>query len=164
MSTPPDLNKVTDDEARSILQEAIPKATFGFPVTAFKKAAAAGGKRAGVTKNKVDSFGAFHILGISVPHMSGEYVPIYGKVENREDMVRIGQGTADLRYRACFPANKTGVDCWHTTLDIEYNKNAISAEQLVMLFNYGGFVCGVGEWRPEKGGSYGRFRVATETA
>jgi hypothetical protein len=36
----------------------------------------------------------------------------------------------------------------------------MSAEQVLNLFNTAGFACGVGEWRPERDGSNGRFRVA----
>jgi hypothetical protein len=32
-------------------------------------------------------------------------------------------------------------------------------EQIVNLFNIGGFACGVGEWRPGKDGSNGMFHV-----
>ena len=73
----------------------------------------------------------------------------------REYMVRIGMGTADIRYRGEFKK-------WSTTLHIRYNSNAMSAEQIVNLFNVAGFACGVGEWRPQKDGSYGCFHVATE--
>ena len=67
-------------------------------------------------------------------------------------MVRIGMGVADLRYRGEFKQ-------WSTTLNIRYNANVMSMEQIVNLFNIGGFSCGVGEWRPEKGGSNGMFHV-----
>ena len=70
----------------------------------------------------------------------------------REDMVRIGMGTADLRYRGEFKN-------WATTLTIRYIPFAISMEQIINLFNVGGFSCGVGEWRPEKGGSFGMYHV-----
>ena len=33
------------------------------------------------------------------------------------------------------------------------------ASVILMLFNLGGFACGVGEWRAEKGGSFGMFHV-----
>jgi hypothetical protein len=77
---------------------------------------------------------------------------IEGHPDMREDMVRIGMGTADLRYRGEF---KT----WATTLHIRYNARAMSMEQIVNLFNIGGFACGVGEWRPGRDGSNGMFHV-----
>lgn len=125
--------------------EDVQNAKFGFPVVAFKSAAVDGGYQSKVTSNKTTSRGAFHI--------NGEFVEIEGEPEMREDMVRIGMGTADLRYRAEFKQ-------WSVVLDIRYNANAMSMEQIINLFNIGGFACGIGEWRPAKDGQYGMFHVA----
>ncbi|MDL2253749.1 hypothetical protein LJC49_06725 [Ruminococcaceae bacterium OttesenSCG-928-I18] len=120
-------------------------AKFGFPTVAFKASAVAAGYRAGVTKDKVSTNGAFHI--------DGEFVEIQGATpEMREDMVRVGMGTADIRYRGEFRG-------WFAEITVKYNATAISAEQIVNLFNLGGFACGIGEWRPEKGGTSGMFHV-----
>lgn len=119
-------------------------ARFGFPSTAFKASAVSAGYRGGVTKDRVSTNAAFHIMG--------DMVEIAGTPEMREDMVRIGMGTADLRYRGEF---KT----WSAQIPIRYNQAVFTAEQIVNLFNLGGFGCGVGEWRPEKGGSFGMYHV-----
>lgn len=140
----PDLDGLSDEKAAEIIDKAIPNAKFGFPTVGIKAAAASGGFRSKVTKNKTDARAAFHLQGI--------YAVIEGTPQIREDMVKIGQGTADLRYRGEFPT-------WQTSLTVEYNERAMSAEQIVNLFNIGGFACGIGEWRPEKGGDYGRYHV-----
>lgn len=119
-------------------------ARFGFPSVAFKASAVAAGYRTGVTKDKVSMNAAFHI--------DGEFVEIKGTPEMREDMVRVGMGAADIRYRGEFKE-------WSATFRVKYNASAISLEQLVNLFNLGGFACGLGEWRPEKGGQYGMYHV-----
>lgn len=119
-------------------------ARFGFPATSVKAAAVAAGYRSGVTKDKVSMNAAFHI--------DGEYIEIQGVPEMREDMVRVGMGTADIRYRGEFKN-------WRSTFETKYNASAISLEQLVNLFNLGGFACGLGEWRLEKGGAFGMFHV-----
>lgn len=119
-------------------------ARFGFPSVAFKASAVSAGYRSGVTKDKVSMNAAFHI--------DGELVEIKGVPEMREDMVRIGMGTADIRYRGMFSE-------WSATFRVKYNASAISLEQLVNLINLGGFACGLGEWRPEKGGQFGMFHV-----
>lgn len=124
---------------------AVGGAKFGFPATAFKASAVAAGFRAGVLKNKVIANGAFHIMG--------EFVEINGTPQMREDMVRVGMGTADIRYRGEFPA-------WSTTVTIRYNASVLTLDQIVNLFNLGGFACGVGEWRPEKGGTNGMYHIA----
>lgn len=123
-----------------------PDGGFGFPAHAFKLAAVtAVSQISGLTK--VFTKGTFQV------NLREELVPIEGELLMREDMVRIGMGVADIRYRGAF-AN------WATTLDIEYNAQAISAEQIANLLNTAGFAVGVGEWRPEKNGRHGMFRVA----
>jgi len=124
--------------------EDIENGVFGFPVTAFKEAAVSGSYRSGVIDKMTVARSAFHIVG--------EFAVIEGFPEMREDMVRIGQNGTDIRYRGEFKK-------WSTVLHIRYNPRAMSLEQIVNLFNVGGFACGVGEWRPEKGGSNGMFHV-----
>jgi len=133
------------DEAYTAVMEAAAAACFGFPTVAFKAAAVAGaGFVDGITK--VGTRGAFHVRG--------EYAQIIGPPPvMREDMVRVGMGTADLRYRPMWEE-------WEVVLTIDVNTTAMSVEQVVNLFNVGGFACGVGEYRPEKNGSWGRFTVA----
>ena len=128
-------------------EEDINKAEFGFPTLAFKSAAVDAGYQQGILAKKTTARGAFRILG--------EFARIEAKPEIREDMVRIGMGTADIRYRAEFKD-------WSTTLTIQYNPKVMSLEQIVNLLNIGGFACGVGEWRPGKDGSFGTFHVARE--
>lgn len=120
------------------------EARFGFPSTAFKASAVSGAYRAKITKDKVSMNGAFHILG--------DFVEIEGAPKMREDMVKIGMGTADIRFRGEFPV-------WSAILPVKYNTGVLSLDQLVNMFNLGGFSVGVGEWRPEKGGSYGMYEV-----
>ena len=116
--------------------------TYGFPAVAFKAAAV----RAGTYCEMKMVFlrGAFHV--------EGDLVHVEGEPQRREDMVRVGMGTADIRYRPEFPK-------WATELDVSYNSRALAAEQIVNLFEIAGFAVGVGEWRPEKDGQFGRFRV-----
>ena len=116
---------------------------YGFPCVAFKSAAVGACRFTEGVKMTV-ARGAFHVVG--------ELAEIEGKPSMREDMVRVGMGTADIRYRGEFKA-------WATTLTITYNAAALSVEQIVNLYNLAGFGIGVGEWRPEKDGSYGRFHV-----
>jgi hypothetical protein len=123
-------------------------ARFGFPSVAFKAAALSGGYRAGMIPNKVSVAGAFHI--------DAEYAEIKGLPIPREDMVKLAgpQRVSDIRFRAEFKE-------WSTTLLIKYNESEISPEQIVNLFQIGGFSCGCGEWRIEKNGQYGSFQVKT---
>jgi len=89
-------------------------------------------------------------------HIEGDMVAILGDdPEPREDMVRVGMGTADIRYRAQFAA-------WGALLPVTLNNGMLSLEQLVNLFDAAGFGIGIGEWRPQRDGQYGRFKVADE--
>ena len=42
---------------------------------------------------------------------------------------------------------------------VEYVASFITLDQVLNLFNHGGFSVGVGDWRPEKNGQHGRFKV-----
>lgn len=119
-------------------------AKFGLPTIAFKAAAIDAGYQQKVLDKKTTARGAMHIVG--------EYAVIEGYPAMRDDMVRVGMGTADIRFRAEYKE-------WSTTLKIRYNANAISLEQIVNLLNYGGFANGVGEWRPGRDGNNGTFHV-----
>ena len=120
-----------------------PEGGHGFPCVAFKAAAVSACRFTDGIK-MTEARGAFHV--------NGELARIEGEASMREDMVRIGMGTADIRYRGEFRD-------WRTTLTITYNADVFSQAQIVNLFNLAGFGVGVGEWRPEKDGSYGRFHV-----
>lgn len=136
---------------------------YGFPSVAFKGAAVtAGTSVAGITK--IAARQAFHVLGEDVD-VAGAFdgtrsrhnlVRIEGcEPQMREDMVRVGMGTADIRYRGEFAD-------WHAKVLVRYNRNVLSESQILNLLNTAGFAVGVGEWRPEKDGAAGMFHVATE--
>ena len=120
-----------------------PDGGYGFPSVAFKNAAVSACRFSDGVKMTV-ARGAFHI--------DGELVQIIGEPRPREDMVRVGMGTADIRYRGEFPE-------WEAKLTVSYNSSVFSPEQIMNLFNLAGFGVGVGEWRPEKNGQFGRFHV-----
>lgn len=125
----------------------LPNGKPGFPTIAFKQAAVSAGGRFSDGLKMTELRGSFFI--------DGELAEIKGEPSMREDMVRVGMGTADIRYRPEFKQ-------WRVTLPIKYNADKISLEQLVNLFDLAGFGVGVGEWRPEKDGQYGMFHVVTE--
>ena len=126
-------------------------ARFGFPVTAIKQATISSAYRNGSTKDMASLRGAFFIAGEG----SELLAEVKGSVPTmREDMVRVGMGVADIRFRGEF-AN------WYMDLQVSYNANgAYTLDQIINLINVGGFSCGIGEWRPEKDGNYGMYHVA----
>jgi hypothetical protein len=124
-----------------------PDGGYGFPSIAFKNAAVSACRFTDGTKMTV-ARGAFHVEGEYVKIEDAEPMP-------REDMVKIAMGTSDIRYRAEFQG-------WTAKVRVTYNTRVLSAAQIINLFNLAGFGVGVGEWRPERDGQFGRFHVATE--
>lgn len=126
-------------------------ARFCFPVTAFKQAAISAAYRMGWTKDKMSMRGAFYIDGDE-----NQMIEIKGEPPvMREDMCKVGMGVADIRFRGEFRN-------WYADMTISYNNNGqYTLEQIVNIINAGGYVCGVGEWRPERDGQFGMFHVTS---
>lgn len=146
--------EVSNDMSEEAIEEAFAEAIgndakFCFPVTAIKQAAISAAYRQGWSKDKVSLRGAFFIESDAAG-----MVEIKGDVPRmREDMVRIGMGTADIRYRGEFPN-------WYADIVVSYNVNGqYSLENIVNMINAGGYICGIGEWRPEKDGQYGMYHI-----
>lgn len=148
----PKFDGLTDEQAADVLAEVIPQSKFGFPTLAFKAAALdAGYQQGALVRNagtgdlaKTTARGAFQVIG--------EFAVIEGTPTPREDIGRVGMGSADLRYRAEFKS-------WSTEITIRFNASVITTEQIINLFSLGGFANGVGDWRPARDGSFGTFHV-----
>ncbi len=140
----------TEEEAESAFNTAIQNgARFGFPVTALKQAAISASFRKGWSKDKASLRGVFFIDG-----GWGDMMEIVSDPPvMREDMVKVGMGTADLRYRGEFRN-------WSATFTLKYDVNGqYKLDKLVNMLNAGGVVCGIGEWRPERDGQFGMYHV-----
>lgn len=125
---------------------------YGFPVIAFKAA----------------SVGACRFFGKSMPmtlarqciFFDAEFskadgqklARITGDPHMREDVVRVGMGGSDLRYRPEFTE-------WQTSIDVIYVKSMLTRESVLSLIDAGGLGVGVGEWRPEKKGDFGTYQI-----
>lgn len=127
-------------------------ARFGFPVTALKQAAISASFRKGWSKDKMSLRGVFFIDG-----GFGEFMEIKSDPPiMREDMVKVGMGTADLRYRGEFQN-------WSAEFIVKYDANGqYDLSSIINMINAGGTVCGLGEWRVERDGQFGMFHVAAE--
>jgi len=128
---------------------------YGFPAGGIKKAITAAGYRV-CDIPMTQSNGWFFIQGepcIEDGFSSVDCVEIIGTPQMRTDVVHIGQGKSDLRYRAEF------VD-WKMDLLIDFQPDRISLKSLVNLIDHAGDGVGIGEWRVEKKGDWGRFQVA----
>lgn len=135
-----------DGQPEKPTEKDVEKGRFGFPAVAFKAAAVTAVTTTG---------GMTKVMARQCFHLIGEHVPILGGPPSmREDMVRVGMGTADIRHRGEF-------NPWAAILPVAFNANALSAEQVINLIHAGGFGVGIGEWRPERDGVYGRYHVAS---
>jgi len=119
----------------------------GFPANGFKKGMVRAGKLLGY--NMTDIKGVFYVTPDE-----GDLIELHGDHSMREDVVRNATGVPDIRHRAQYPE-------WTADLNIVYNANSISAEELAKLLEVAGFSCGIGEWRPEKSnsGSWGLYEL-----
>ena len=128
----------------------MPDGAPGFPAGAFKQAAIRGAKALGMVMT--DARTSFFVHGVYSERDGRELVKLTGVLTPREDMVRVGMGTADIRYRA-------QVWPWSATVEISHNAGVISAEQIAQMLDTAGYGVGIGDWRPEKDGEFGRFKV-----
>lgn len=147
----------TDEELAEKFDKAIQNgARFGFPANSIKIAANSGAFRLGWVSNKMGLRGAYFVRGVmSDGSVNGEFIEIRGDIPTmREDMVTIGKGGTDIRYRGEFKN-------WYSDIEIEYNASGdVTLEQIINCLNAGGYAAGIGEWRPEKDGHNGMFEVA----
>lgn len=128
-----------------------PQGWDGFPAAGFKAAMIRGAKMIGmVMKDTQTSF------FVKADCEETQLVEIIGSCRMRTDMVRVGMGAADLRYRPEYLN-------WSANLTIEFNAGMISVDQIYQLIKAAGYGCGIGEMRPEKGKfNFGRFILSQE--
>lgn len=128
----------------------LPDGSDGFPATAFK-AAIVNACTLFDSMTKVAAKQSIFVHGVGPDQL----IPIVGEPYMREDQVRIGQGTTDLRFRACYPE-------WSADLTIRYVTVAITRESVLALVDAAG-LGGVGEWRPSAPksatGTFGQFAI-----
>jgi hypothetical protein len=124
---------------------------YGFPATGFKKATVGGARFYGkdVKMTELRQF-MFFVGEIGVDGI--QLVRIDGEPQMREDVVRVGNNGADLRYRPEFLQ-------WRAVLDVIYVKSALTRGSVLSLVDAAGMGVGVGEWRPEKHGTSGTYRI-----
>jgi len=129
----------------------LPDGSYGFPAIAFKAAIVSASRFYGkdvtmvMLRQSVFTRGERGVDGQML-------VRIEGEPQCREDVVTVGMKGHDLRYRPQFTE-------WAATLEVAYVKSSLTRESIVSLIEAAGMGVGVGEWRPEKNGDFGTFRV-----
>lgn len=123
---------------------------IGIPLTAFKASLiGAAHKDFGLEKTLLRKalFIPSDDSGRVVPIEADDYVV-------REDIVRVGANQTDIRYRPQF-------NNWRCKIVAEIDTELLQPGDIANLVNRAGFSVGIGEWRPEKGGEFGRFELDT---
>jgi hypothetical protein len=123
----------------------------GIPVQSFKQALVSASRFYGRSVSMV-ALRQFVFFSGEIGDDGRALARIDGEPEKREDVVRVGRGGTDLRYRPQFRE-------WSTKLDVTYVTSALTRNSLLSLIDAGGMGVGVGEWRPERDGDFGCFRI-----
>ena len=66
--------------------------------------------------------------------------------------VRVSTSTV-MRTRCVIPEG------WTTTVSLTINEDFCDVDEVIRWMEYSGYAVGLGDWRPAKGGQYGRFEV-----
>lgn len=84
-------------------------------------------------------------------------IDMFGKPMMSMEMVRSSDmaKTPDVRTRAIFPE-------WCCKIEIEFVSTLLKPNQIVNLLAAAGMIVGIGDWRPQKGGSHGKFAIVEE--
>ena len=156
LSEQPEPGKDDEEAEANYLAALEAGAHFGFPVTGIKQSIIMGAKRGGLDVVATELRASFFLAGgtdastVDLAEIITPEPPVM-----REDMVKVGgmSKTADIRHRPEFHD-------WRIPLKLTYNKNGkYSLEQIMNCVNVGGFACGIGEWRPERDGQFGMYRL-----
>jgi hypothetical protein len=126
---------------------------YGVPAVAFKQATISAARfYKSVKMSELKQ--ALFFRGLLTKADPQQLVEIHGEPEMREDVVRLGGigRSADLRYRPEFRE-------WRAELEIEFVASLLSEDSVLSLLGAGGLGVGVCEWRPEKGGDFGRYEI-----
>lgn len=85
--------------------------------------------------------------------VEGELLPLrFSECRMRQDIVRVGMGTADVRFRAEY------LD-WEVDCVLQHISNVMTTSQAVNLLDIAGQAIGLCEWRPQRNGVHGTFSV-----
>ena len=117
-----------------------------FPAMAIKAAMATSALvTAGITKADVQR----------LIYLPDEMIPLFGTPKLRMDITRSADinRTPDVRTRAYFSD-------WATQVRITWIEPQLNARAVASLLNNAGLICGIGDYRQEKGkGNYGTFEI-----
>ncbi len=143
--------KVVQDEVENRIQR-IEDGRIGFNAMSFKKAMISAAAMVPKIKSTHIKQGVFFepdgfcgITAVVALDIEGEPQPLKAHVRN-------ATGVADVRVRPI-------IHSWSAELKMVLQTHVISLEQAINVLRLAGRGVGIGDWRPEKTGVYGRFEV-----
>lgn len=128
------------------------KSGYGFPAVAFKAATVGAARFYGKDVKMTELRQFIFIHGVVSDNDPQELVEIVGEPRMREDAVKVGISGHDLRYRPEFAD-------WSAILHVTYVSSCIDQASVLSLIDAGGMGVGVGDWRPEKRGTNGTYKI-----
>jgi len=117
---------------------------YGIPAVAFKQSMVR------ACRHKADRSMA-EMKGIIF--VEGYILPIRDSKPEMDSRIARIRGTADLRHRGVFRGP------WKVDLSIRIIADTVSPEEVLELLALAGELVGVGDYRPEKAGEFGRFEI-----
>jgi hypothetical protein len=117
----------------------------------------AGAFHGAIAQAAIDMPGAKRTQIERLTKISSPTIELFGLPELYMSMVRNSDisRTPDVRSRPIFPR-------WACRMKVRFVKSIISQRSVVNLVNAAGALVGVGDWRSEKGGSFGSFTCVPE--
>lgn len=132
-------------------------ARFGFHVGGLKNAIADTAYDLKIIKKKDNIYGSVFIKNTEPDRIYGiSCVPLINHTppRMRVDCLSTFSSGADMRYRPEFTQ-------WEMDIVAQFNPEMIDKSTLATLINYAGTMKGLGEYRSQKGGSWGSFTIKT---
>jgi len=88
-------------------------------------------------------------------HVMEDYIPLkHSPVHPRMNFAKIPPRTGGL-----VAIYRGQIDTWSCSFTVRFNRGFIDETGLATLISYGGFANGLGDWRPQKNGTFGQFQL-----
>lgn len=150
--------KLTPREAATKAANRLPDGRLYIPTAAFARAIREAGSAHKMTTSRksVKSVVPAAILlqeEVALLHAPGD--PTKHLTEFEVDARRVVNPTT----RGAMPCFRPRVDVWACTFDIRVNEGLLDPAMIHQLLVEAGMTLGVGDYRPERGGPFGMFRV-----
>lgn len=132
------------------------KPVLGFPASGFKGAIVAAARQHGDKKVSMSIVKQAITIDID-PEVHEMFLPFddYETCEPRVDRIctnNSGKKNSNISVRA-------EVRGWKATLNIIFDPNSLTHEQVLQLVSIAGMSVGIGAWRPTSNGNFGRFKI-----